>query len=285
METDPGDIDGFEFFTAGAFAGMHVDFLQVDDTETDLVDVYGGDCVDHTPINYLADASCMGAWLLDGTGSTEAGDNKCVGETDDAVWSDVDTSGYNNSGGPGNDDNATDFDGGDDHFSLSHDAKYIASDVTWGCWLDADEVVAGTDPFGKLSIAWAIVFSNNNRVGLYFHDVSELSAPSGFMAAGGWYHIVGRHIDDANDYIELFIDAEPACSDPCNTYDGAAGGSHSIGIGAQYTGNDAFDGQLYECWMMDRGLSDYEICEICRFGLDGTASDRTAQCGACDYTP
>jgi hypothetical protein len=44
MDPSPGNLDGMNFYWARDNTGMHFDFIQVDDTETDLVDVYGGDC-------------------------------------------------------------------------------------------------------------------------------------------------------------------------------------------------------------------------------------------------
>jgi hypothetical protein len=286
METDPGDIDGFEFSTAGAFAGMHVDFLQVDSTETDLVDVYGGDCV-YTPTNFLADASCMGAWLLDGTGSTEAGDNKCEGETDDGTWYDVNDSGWANATDPDGGSNATEFDGVDDIFWVAHDVKYLAADTTIGCWANPDAVNEGNLFFNKGSSTWKLLQTTSNRARFDINANGENSPTNTFEVTDGWVHVAGRHIDDANDYLEMFIDGEAACDGACNDSVGDPTGTNILGMGARKTSStaDEWDGQLYECWMMDRGLSDYEICEICRFGLDGAATDRTAQCGACDYTP
>jgi hypothetical protein len=44
MVTDPFDIDGIALQWRMNSNGVHFDFLQVDDTETDLVDVFGNDC-------------------------------------------------------------------------------------------------------------------------------------------------------------------------------------------------------------------------------------------------
>jgi hypothetical protein len=56
-------------------------------------------------------------------------------------------------------------------------------------------------------------------------------------------------------------------------------------IGAQYDGSgvakDFMDGLLDECAVFDRALAPQEICEICRFNLDGLGGDRAAECGNC----
>ena len=44
MVTDPFDIDGIHLIWNKDNTGMHFEMLQVDDTETDLVDIFGNDC-------------------------------------------------------------------------------------------------------------------------------------------------------------------------------------------------------------------------------------------------
>jgi hypothetical protein len=44
MVTDPGNVDGVMVEQDSDNTAIHIDMLQVDDTETDLVDVFGNDC-------------------------------------------------------------------------------------------------------------------------------------------------------------------------------------------------------------------------------------------------
>jgi hypothetical protein len=106
-----------------------------------------------------------------------------------------------------------------------------------------------------------------------------------FEAADGWVHFVGTHTDDANDYVEAFVDGEAHCSGECSVDVGPASSASKVSLGSDQIGGSLFDGQIYECFFFDRHMTPFEICEICRFGLDGQATDRSAQCGACDYTP
>jgi len=46
MVEDPGAIDGIRFRQNKNNRSMHIDMIQVDSTETDLVDVFGNDCVE-----------------------------------------------------------------------------------------------------------------------------------------------------------------------------------------------------------------------------------------------
>jgi hypothetical protein len=54
MSEVPADIDGVRLLWIKDNTAVHFDFLQVDDTESDLVDVYGGDCRNDEPTGILA---------------------------------------------------------------------------------------------------------------------------------------------------------------------------------------------------------------------------------------
>ena len=42
-----------------------------------------------------------------------------------------------------------------------------------------------------------------------------------------------------------------------------------------------WDGRLDECALFSSALTATQICDICRFGLDGLHADRGADCGGC----
>jgi len=232
------------------------------------------------PNDYTADANCQGAWLVDGATEAGAVNNACDGETDDGTWFGTWTAGVTD---PDGGENAADFDGSTDFVNVLDAAKYDGLEITYGCW--ATRATTNSDTlFYHGTGGWDMRSQSSGRAQTYYSSTHELTDSGDFDETDGWVHIVMTHQDDANDYLELFVDGVADCSGSCSADVGPASSAVDVTIGGQGS-IDLFTGQLYECFMFDRYMTSYEICHICRFGLDAKAPDRAVQCNTCDYTP
>ncbi len=102
--------------------------------------------------------------------------------------------------------------------------------------------------------------------------------PSDVLADDTWYHLA---MTSDNTTLKAFVNAGIPASTPYSS--GICGSAAEITIGAKADtpAKDFFDGDLDECAIFDFGLTDQQVCDICRFGLDGTHADRGALCNDC----
>ena len=97
--------------------------------------------------------------------------------------------------------------------------------------------------------------------------------------ANTWYH--ASAVYDGSS-LKIFTNGQRENSVALSS--GVCDGQADFRIGAKVPGTAEQDwmyGQLDECAVFDVGLSDQQICEICRFGIDGQHQDRGAACGNC----
>ena len=95
--------------------------------------------------------------------------------------------------------------------------------------------------------------------------------------ANTWAHVAFT-FEDLINTAKIFINGEQK-----NTFlpQDLAGGTSDFYLSYNYAPQD-WDGQLDECFVANQAYTNQQVCEICRFGLDGEESDRGAQCGSCD---
>src|SRR3989344_898344 len=95
-----------------------------------------------------------------------------------------------------------------------------------------------------------------------------------------WKHIVTT-IDDLTDAVSLYLDGS---INNTGLQQGVALDTAVFTLSGGYFAED-WEGQLDECFVANQAYTNQQVCEICRFGLDGEESDRGALCGSCDPGP
>jgi hypothetical protein len=101
------------------------------------------------------------------------------------------------------------------------------------------------------------------------------------ITAANWYHVAFTS-DDVD--LRLYVNGQEEGTAVAHTT-GMCAASDPITVGALANGAFSFNGQLDECAVFGTALTAAEICDICRFGIDGLHDDRGAQCGNCTETP
>jgi hypothetical protein len=172
-----------------------------------------------------------------------------------------------------------------EHMERDHDIKFHTNAMTVGCWAYLDVFASGAYLFSTSSTGdWAFRFWDTDTWRGYYSSTQE-TADGSNMPISEWHQLVMRHKDDATGAIETWQDATEVCSSSCNTNTGDVGvGALQMAIGATRTGGGPVTGRIHECWVANDALTDFEICSICRFGLDGQTPDRgDAACSTCVF--
>jgi hypothetical protein len=237
--------------------------------------------------NYLNDPSCEYAAVFAGADAAAMGADQCGGDHDLSVaGAPTRTTSGLPTGSPLA-DAFLQFDGAADYlYGIDAAGEFDAFeslDGTVGCWISPDAAESGNPPiFAKWSGStgwWLAAHSlDTNDYGWGIVNAASEYTPASEVANPGWTHLAMAW-DDDDDVIKLYADGEEKCSAPCNATTDLTANNANVTIGrfvASY-----WDGGIYECWVFSRELEPEEICEICRFGVAGDASDRKTQCNSC----
>lgn len=165
--------------------------------------------------------------------------------------------------------------------------------ITIMCWANHTATISG---------AFAAIFSHeedgNGAWGFYKKDTADVfeaglrtnctgtfvTVNSGVsLDADTWYHLA---MTSDNVNLKAYVNGAQGGVDVPYS-DGVCGSTTAdITIGAKFgaPAKDLWDGRLDECALFSTALSAAQICDICRFGLDGQHADRGAECGDCPST-
>ncbi len=190
------------------------------------------------------------------------------------------------------------FDIGSDQYLSCTNASCAAmnfagatAQITVMCWAKPSAVIGGS---------FAAIFSHeedgNGAWGSYKKDDEVFEAGVGDCAgafttvnsgvsltADTWYHLA---MTSDNVNLKAYVNGEQAGADKpysggiCNT----SPADVTLGAKTDAPAKDFWDGRLDECALFSTALSAQQICDICRFGLDGQHADRGAACGNCTST-
>jgi hypothetical protein len=127
----------------------------------------------------------------------------------------------------------------------------------------SDEFEAGLRPDGDCTDAFTTVSSGVT------------------LAPGDWHHLV---MTSDNLDLKVYVDAAAPVSTAYSSGVCAATSDFSIGAKAATPVKDFWDGQLDECAVFPSALTAEQICDVCRFGIDGEHADRAAACNNCTGT-
>ena len=94
-------------------------------------------------------------------------------------------------------------------------------------------------------------------------------------AADTWYHVAAVY---GGGSLKIFTNGQ--LQNSTSLSGGVCDAQADFRIGAAASTN-YMNGLLDECALFNTALTDQQICEICRFGLNGQHADRGAACGNC----
>lgn len=229
--------------------------------------------------DYSADATAEGCWLMFSNGvvgGAEA-DNCISSSVDNATYSgdDFNLASTTPDGTPAAQD-AVEFDGTADFFTIAHDTKWESDEMTIMCWGRND----GTGTFQAMdkavATAWGMRTRNTVSMRATVDGAAEDSAGDTYTAntwfsMGMRYSGGGAQADATEDAVEIFIDGIKVCSGACNTDDGIVGNDKAVTIGQQVAGAADWVGDLMECVYRSDAISDQQFVEILLCGYDGLA--------------
>jgi hypothetical protein len=193
-------------------------------------------------------------------------------------------------GSPGTDE-ALSFNGSnyyyqDDSGGDANNLDFNGSDFTIGCWVKLDASGWSQSFFSKYNwtpsgYGWQISVTSDPYGQGLVDLITEPTSTS--ISTGTWYHLVQRW-DDATDEVEVFLNGEPDCDTGCASEStGATASTYDFVIGAYDGGGEPVGGDAYECLAFSEAFTNLEICEWCRHGGRGNATDRGAGCGSCTW--
>ena len=81
-----------------------------------------------------------------------------------------------------------------------------------------------------------------------------------------------------DDEIKNYFNGVLDCPGGCSTETGITNPAVNLFIGENANGLHDFEGKVDWCIMLDRQLSANEVCELSRFGMDGTDTDQGYSC-------
>jgi hypothetical protein len=162
------------------------------------------------------------------------------------------------------------------------------TDHTIGCWVLSDNLGWEQTFLSKYNwtpdtYGWKL---NTTIPGLVYGqssvDSTNESAATALSTAT-WYHVAERWMA-ATDEVEIFLNGEIDCTGGCaSNATGPTASVYDFIIGGYDGGIQLWNGDIYECLVFSEGLTDFEICEWCRNGGRGNATDRGATCGSCTW--
>lgn len=233
--------------------------------------------------NFLDDADCIGAYLMTSAG-TQAGheNNACTQVSNpapDVAWQGTGANWTNSTpAGTAAGQDAVDIDrdgqaSGVEYFKGEGTAGEFdmmgSTKLTFMCWMNLDES-ANNKPFisrqGSANFALKQAFQEA-RVEI---AGTLLTSTALSQTLGEWHHWASVYDSAATGAeMELWVDGLSEGTGSQLTTPNVA--NIDFGIGANQAGAGDFDGQLMECGVFDRVMTDTEICEVVLCGLDGTA--------------
>ena len=172
------------------------------------------------------------------------------------------------------------------------DELFISGSITYGCWSwkDIDNTngyfLRATKSFGGQTDGYLLshlrwIYKSGCMIGNGTAYVSAYSANNAFPV-NTWIHTICR-FDDNADTIQPFINGElSGISNTTNTMDNI-GNNLNFTLSDVGTSTSNINGSMDECFVANQAYTNSQICEICRFGLDGEESDRGSLCGSCSY--
>src|SRR6185369_10097403 len=100
------------------------------------------------------------------------------------------------------------------------------------------------------------------------------------LTADTWYHLAFTS-DNAN--LKAYVNGVQQGGDVAYSGGICGGTAADFTIGGKFGSpiKDLWDGRIDECALFPSALTATQICDICRFGLDGLHADRAADCGNC----
>ena len=114
-------------------------------------------------------------------------------------------------------------------------------------------------------------------------DIQTAYSNVNSFSSGAFNHAICRY--DANvSNIQIFINGVTNGNPISQSTPNGASNIQAFRISSSNTTQD-WDGQLDECFAANQAYTNQQVCEICKFGLDGEELDRGAQCGSCDPGP
>lgn len=208
--------------------------------------------------------SLIGHWKLDETSGTTAVDSSAAGI--DGTYTNGATPGV-----AGFKDYAADFDGVDDHISISGGSTYnLRNNLTVACWAKSDTATWS---------GWGCLVSKRNQfyihpsyggTGIYMainEDGGGDTTANFDMASLGsiqdWHHYVGVYDYDAGE-VKLYVDGILRATGTITpgTQLVSDTGELTIGWDDGMTGTRYFDGQIDEVRLYREALTDAEVAEL-----------------------
>lgn len=95
---------------------------------------------------------------------------------------------------------------------------------------------------------------------------------------GSWTYLAGTS-DNIN--LRAYVNGVQATGSPVAYTGGKCAAAADFTIGANESHGSPFAGNIDEIAIFNRALTAAEVCRICRFGIDGAHTDRSASCNAC----
>jgi len=236
-----------------------------------------------TPTDFTQDANCVFAGVYDGATTSALGTDQCTSDgshdfSDCTNAPSVVTTGLPTGSPSGHEGlyfdrtNSECMSASDDDEWEAHDNMTI---VTWARW---DDITQG----GNMRVidkdtSWYLSTENSDVFNGYIGSAEN--SVEGYTSDDTWYHIAVRR-NSTDDMVEIFTDAEGTCENGCvEQATTPAGNANDVELGGSAT--SYHHGDVYDLAFFDRYLDERELCEICRFGLTGQATDRKSLCRHC----
>ncbi|OGL69480.1 hypothetical protein A3D60_04140 [Candidatus Uhrbacteria bacterium RIFCSPHIGHO2_02_FULL_47_29] len=180
-----------------------------------------------------------------------------------------------------------DFSGPDNRWARCADATCDELDVlhnaTVGCWAYSTDDTATNQMVNNLAGNGGYRInrlSSNDSAQVGIGDGTDVvsgSSNANTWLANAWTHVAFT-FEDLINTAKIYINGEQKST---FSRQDLAGGTGDFYLSYTYAPQD-WQGQIDECFVSNNALTNQQVCEICRFGLDGEESDRGAQCGSCD---
>ncbi|MBS3166413.1 DUF1565 domain-containing protein [Candidatus Woesearchaeota archaeon] len=164
----------------------------------------------------------------------------------------------------------------------------IIGSITAGCWLRTPIANHNTGSVWMVKFASNSGYrlatgTSNSRITCLIGDGTDSQSHSSANSVLGddvFTHTVCRYNNNVSE-IRVFING--VLNGAQTTQQTMLNSSANFELSR--SDNPAIDwqGQLDECFVANQTYTNQQICEICRFGLDGEESDRGSLCGNCDY--
>jgi len=155
---------------------------------------------------------------------------------------------------------------------------------TFGCWVypTNDTTTMAFMQNGNASGGYALqrISSNDGtqiQIGNGTNFVSTNDASS--QPLNTWTHIIGSTINNTTGRGYVYVNGTLKIS---YTPGPMLQGSSNFAL-SKISNGQTWGGLLDECFSTNITYTNSQICEICRFGLDGEESDRGSLCGNCNY--